>query len=54
VFLAADPPCRATLSPTSDDDVMKQTLAVMERRNIIGLASGRRVEEWARVAPARE
>jgi hypothetical protein len=53
VFGLADPPCRATFSPTTDDDVMKQALAIMERRNIIGLASGPRVAEWAQAAPNR-
>ena len=42
-------------SPTSDDDVMKQTLAMMERYNVVGVASGPVdvVRRWHAAAPAR-
>jgi predicted TIM-barrel fold metal-dependent hydrolase len=42
-------------SPTSDDELMKQTLAIAERRNIIGVLSGpaARVAAWAGVNPRR-
>ena len=42
-------------SPTTDDELMKETLAIAERRNIIGVLSGpaARVEAWARVNPRR-
>ena len=42
-------------SPASDDELMNQTLAIAERRNIIGVLSGpaARVAAWARVNPRR-
>jgi predicted TIM-barrel fold metal-dependent hydrolase len=42
-------------SPTSDDELMRQTLAVMERRNIVGVVSGgvERVRAWRAAAPDR-
>ena len=42
-------------STTSDDDVMKQTLAMMERYNVVGVASGPVdvVRRWHAAAPAR-
>ena len=42
-------------SPTSDDDVMKQTLAMMERYNVVGVASGPIdvVRRWHAAAAAR-
>jgi hypothetical protein len=49
----AKPPCHATWSPTTDEEVMKQTLAIMEQRNIIGLTSGPRIAEWVQAAPKR-
>lgn len=51
-----NPPCKAPIwSPETDDDLMKQTLAVLERRNIIGVTSGPReiVRRWAEAAPGR-
>lgn len=43
------------LSPMTDREVMAQTIAVAERRNIIGVLSGtpERVEAWRRAAPGR-
>lgn len=51
-----DPPCDNPLwSPASDDALRMGTLAILERRNIIGVLSGSpdRVQEWREVAPAR-
>ena len=48
--------CSAPLwSPTTDDAIMKQTLAIMERYNVIGVASGPMdvVRRWRAAAPAR-
>ena len=37
---AVDPPCENPILPaTTDDAVMRETIAVMERRNIIGMIS---------------
>jgi predicted TIM-barrel fold metal-dependent hydrolase len=42
-------------SPTTDDGVMKETIAAMERRNVIGVLSGPpdRVQRWSEAAPGR-
>ena len=42
-------------SPTTDDELMNQTLALAERRNIIGVLSGpaARVAAWAKANPRR-
>lgn len=42
-------------SPTTDDEVMRQTIEVMERRNILGVLSGTAdlVARWMTVAPGR-
>jgi predicted TIM-barrel fold metal-dependent hydrolase len=42
-------------SPLTDQELMSQTLEVMERLNVIGVVSGTadRVEEWRKVAPER-
>jgi predicted TIM-barrel fold metal-dependent hydrolase len=42
-------------SPTTDDGVMSQTLAIAERRNIVGVLSGPadRVAQWVKVNPRR-
>lgn len=51
------PPCADPIwSPTGDDDaMMEQTIAVLERRNIIGVLSGRpdEVLRWREAAPDR-
>jgi len=51
-----DPPCdRPILPATSDDQVMRDTIAVMDRRNIIGMVSGEPelMAEWRAAAPER-
>ena len=42
-------------SPTTDEEVMTQTIDVMERRNMIGMLSGtpERVATWMEAAPGR-
>lgn len=42
-------------SPTTDDEVMSQTLAIAERRNIVGVLSGpaARVAAWVKANPRR-
>lgn len=48
--------CSAPLwSPTSDEELMKRTLAIMERYNVIGVASGpiEVVRRWRTAAPGR-
>jgi uncharacterized protein len=50
------PPCSDPIwSPTSDDELMKQTLAIAERRNVIGVLSGpaARVAAWVKANPRR-
>lgn len=44
---------QAVWSPMTDDELRDQTLAIMERRNIVGVVSGTHVEEWHEVAPDR-
>lgn len=51
-----DPPCEDPLwSPTTDEALRDSTLAVLERRNIIGVLSGApdRVEQWKELASER-
>jgi predicted TIM-barrel fold metal-dependent hydrolase len=45
--------CRTTMSATSDTALMRQTLEIMERRNIIGVISGSRVGAWMATRPNR-
>ncbi|MDX1421100.1 MAG: amidohydrolase family protein [Rubricoccaceae bacterium] len=57
-FLALfkEPPCDDPVwSPMTDDEVMRRTLQVMERRNVYGVLSGTpdRVAAWRRAAPGR-
>jgi uncharacterized protein len=58
-FLAVlkdDPPCdHPVWSPTTDDEIMAQTLEIMERLNIIGVVSGttEQVARWVAAAPDR-
>ena len=42
-------------SPTTNDELMRQTIEVMERRDIIGVLSGsrERVDAWMQAAPKR-
>jgi hypothetical protein len=41
------------LSARTDDELMRQTLAILERENIIGVTSGPRLAEWRAAAPER-
>ncbi len=50
------PPCDDPVwSPETDDEVMNQTIDVMQRRNIVGVLSGtpERVATWMAAAPGR-
>lgn len=50
------PPCDDPVwSPETDEEVMRQTIEVIERRNIIGVLSGtpERVAAWREIAPGR-
>lgn len=50
------PPCDDPVwSPETDEEVMSQTLEAMQRRNIIGVLSGRpdRVAQWMAASPDR-
>ncbi len=50
------PPCADPIwSPTTDVELMNQTVAIVKRRNIIGVLSGpeARVAAWAKVNPDR-
>lgn len=54
--LSPDPPCAAPLAPgRTADEVMRGTLAVMERRNVIAMVSGEpeSVARWRAAAPER-
>jgi predicted TIM-barrel fold metal-dependent hydrolase len=56
IALLKKPACADPIwSPTTDDELMNQTLAIAERRNIIGVLSGpaARVTAWVRVNPRR-
>jgi hypothetical protein len=53
IMRSRDLPCRATWSPANDREVMEQTLAVMKRRNIVGVVSGPNVGQYAQAAPER-
>ncbi len=44
---AVDPYCEDPIwSPTTDDEVMRKTLEILERRNIIGVTSGPLVDRY--------
>ena len=54
--LAKNPPCADPVwSPATDEALMRETIAVMERLNIIGVLSGSpdRVAAWRSAAPER-
>lgn len=54
--MAKEPPCEDPVwSPESDEEVMMQSIEIMERRNIIGVLSGtpKRVKEWRAASPDR-
>ena len=45
--LLKQPPCDHPLrSPMTDSELMERTLAIMRRRNIVGVTSGPLVEQW--------
>jgi len=49
-----EPPCPNPIwSPMTDLELMNRTLAIMERRNVIGVTSGPLVDEWQKVVPDR-
>jgi predicted TIM-barrel fold metal-dependent hydrolase len=51
-----EPPCSDPVwSPETDEELMRRTLAVMQRRNVIGVASGpaELVARWRAAAPDR-
>jgi len=51
---AVDPYCEDPVwSPTTDDEVMRKTLEILERRNIIGVTSGPLVDRYRAEAPDR-
>lgn len=54
--LAIFPPCENPILPaTTDEAVMRETIAIMERRNIIGMVSGEPdlMATWRAAAPTR-
>jgi uncharacterized protein len=54
--VSKQPPCSDPIwSPMTDEAVMKQTIAVLKLRNIIGVLSGspHRVLQWSKEAPDR-
>ncbi len=54
--MAKQPPCADPVwSPETDEEVMSQTLDIMQRRNIVGVLSGtpERVKVWRAAAPGR-
>jgi uncharacterized protein len=55
--LAKEPPCPDPMwSPMTDDELMNQTIDVMERLNIVGVLSGEepdRIAAWMAAAPGR-
>lgn len=58
IFMAwqKNPPCPDPIwSPKTDEELMRQTIAAMEKRNVFGVLSGtlERVQEWSNAAPGR-
>ena len=55
--LAREPPCPDPMwSPMTDDELMNQTIDVMERLNMVGVLSGEepdRIARWMAAAPGR-
>ena len=50
------PPCTLLMSPLTDDDLLRDTLAVMKRYKMIGMLGGydpELVEKWVKAAPDR-
>jgi uncharacterized protein len=40
-------------SPATDDELMKRSLEILQRRNVIGVTSGRRLAEWQKAGGDR-
>jgi predicted TIM-barrel fold metal-dependent hydrolase len=53
VFRSRNLPCRAVWSAATEDSVMAQTLAILERRNVYAVTSGPLVARWRQASPAR-
>jgi uncharacterized protein len=56
VAMHREPPCDDPVwSPMTDEDIMAQTIEIMERRNVFGVLSGTpdRVADWMAAAPGR-
>lgn len=56
VLEQSPPPCKKPVwSPKTDEEVMQQTIAVMEKYNIIGMLGGKPelVKKWVNAAPGR-
>jgi hypothetical protein len=56
VFMAwlKKPPCTNPIwSPMTDREVMDRSLSVMKRRNVFGVTSGIRLDEWRQASPDR-
>ena len=54
--LLKNPPCEDPVwSPQTDDELLSETISVMERRNVFGVLSGtpERVARWMEAAPGR-
>lgn len=55
-FEGEEAPCQRPIpAGTSDDQIMRATIAIMEKRNIIGMVSGEpdRMRVWKKAAPQR-
>ena len=53
-LVAASKKCRRqVISALTDDEVMNKSIAIMNRRNVIGVTSGRLTEKWKAAAPDR-
>jgi hypothetical protein len=49
-----EPGCSQLIwSPETDEELVEETIALMERRNIVGVTSGTRREMWQERAPER-
>lgn len=44
---------QAIVSPTTGEEIMKRTLAIMKKHNMYGMLSGSETEKWLAVAPER-
>jgi uncharacterized protein len=52
--LQKEPPCAEPVtSPMTDEELLRRTLAIMERRNVIAVTSGPQVAAWRAAAPER-